>query len=95
MKNLQKVDKGHGLTAEEERWAVKQAFRNRDTLAFSKKELGLCNQVVFDMKLSNPEQKPISQKPYNHSGDDLAFLKKEVETLLDADLVEETSSPWA
>ncbi len=47
------------------------------------------------MKLKDPEQKPIGQKPYNHSRDDLEFLQKEVQALLEADLIEEVSSPWA
>jgi hypothetical protein len=50
--------------------------------------------VTFDIELKDPKQEPISQKPYNHSKDDLDFLKKEVQALLDADLIEEVVSPW-
>ena len=38
---------------------------------------------------------PIGQKPYNHSRDDLLFLKAETDALLDADLIENWTSPWA
>jgi hypothetical protein len=45
--------------------------------------------------LRNKDQEPIGQKPYNHSREDLKFLQKEVQALMDADLIEEVASPWA
>ena len=51
--------------------------------------------MVYEIELEDPTQRPIKQHTYNHSRDDLEFLKREVDTLLDADLVEETTSPWA
>ena len=57
--DMQKVDKGLKLTDEEASWAVQQAFKHRDQLAFSKKELGLCTTTEFNMKLRDPDQKPI------------------------------------
>jgi hypothetical protein len=70
-------------------------LKHIETLAFSKKELGKCKEAIFEVTLKDPSQKPIGQKPYNHSKDDLTFLKAEVEALLAADLIEEVSSPWA
>ena len=52
--NLKKVDPGLGLDPDEKRWAVQQAFKHKAHLAFSKKELGLCTKIVFDMKLKDP-----------------------------------------
>ena len=57
--NLWKVEKGLNLNEEEESWAVQQAFKHREQLAFSKRELGLCSATTFEMNLKNPEQNPI------------------------------------
>ncbi len=57
--NLEKVEKGLNLSKEEESWAIREAFKHPDHLAFSKKELGLCSATTFEMKLKDPEQKPI------------------------------------
>ena len=51
---LKIVDQGLGLSKEEESWALRQAFKNRATLAFSKKELGMCSRVTFDIELKDP-----------------------------------------
>ena len=51
---LKRIDPGLGLSAEEFSWAMRQAFKNRYTLAFSKKELGLCSKVTFDIELKDP-----------------------------------------
>ena len=36
------MDQGQGLNEEEISWQVRLAFKLRDSLAFSKKELGAC-----------------------------------------------------
>lgn len=64
-------------------------------MAFSKKELGLCSATELELEWRDPKQEPIAQKPYHYSWDDLEFTRKEVEDLLEADLIEEVKSPWA
>ena len=54
VERLEMVDQGLGLNAEEASWALRQAFKHRKHLAFSKRELGLCTRVVYDIALEDP-----------------------------------------
>jgi hypothetical protein len=48
------IDQGSGLSEEEQSWQFRIAFKLRESLAFSKKELGVCNIGEYEVTLRDP-----------------------------------------
>ena len=85
--------KGSELTEDEQKRFKEMLRRNRDSLAFSLKELGECN--ISPMKIRVDESEGIvSCRPYRYSPQKMDTIDEQVRQLIDLGVIEPSVSAW-
>ena len=66
---------------------------NRDVFAKSIKELGMCNKYEFE--IDTGDSVPVKKRFYRTSSKAKLEINRQVEEMLDNDIIEPCMSPWS
>lgn len=88
-----KINHGETLTSVQLTELVKTITEFKDCFSYSLKDLGLTTVAEMEIKLKDCE--PIVYRPYRLSHNEKALVRDMVQEMLDSNIVQESSSPYA
>jgi O-acetyl-ADP-ribose deacetylase (regulator of RNase III)/transposase InsO family protein len=72
---------------------IAMLYRNIDLFASDLKDLVGCDHML--MKINTRNNPPVRSRPYRHAPADRAEIARQVQEMLDANIIEEAMSPWS
>ena len=91
---IEGLNYGKQLTEAERDLIMTTVFANRDTLAFSRAELGRTHLIQHSIKLQ-PGAKPVTKRPYRHSYAEQEVERKLIREWEKQGLIQRSTSSWA